>query len=375
MILTTATIILAISYAVLMYNWYKWWERIPEFDAGKSNMRVSVIIPAKDEEAALADCIRSVLAQDHRNLEILIVDDHSADKTSEIANSFAPQGVRLLRMADVKSQEGEVAYKKRAIEEGVRQSTGELIVTTDADCIHPSSWITAVVAAFEQSDSVMMTGPVLFQHDDSFFQRFQALDYSGMIGITGASVQMGMHNLANGANLAFLKSAFNDVDGYAGIDHKASGDDMLLIYKIARAFSGRVGFVKSKEAVVYTRPAYDLTEFFHQRLRWTSKSFSYQDRRITFILAAIYLLNVLLLVNLASYLMHPASISLIRLVLQAALMMLADYFFLRKMTHYFDCGDLMRSFLPSQLTHVLYIVIIGLAGNIIPYKWKGRKLR
>src|SRR6185437_2342894 len=74
----------------------------PRFD-GPDPPLVSAIIPAKDEEATLADCLASVVAQSYPNLEILIVDDRSTDRTAEIAREFAGRDprVRLLTVDDL----------------------------------------------------------------------------------------------------------------------------------------------------------------------------------------------------------------------------------------------------------------------------------
>ena len=257
----------------------------------------------------------------------------------------------------------------------MQNSTGEIIITTDADCEHERNWIDTIVREFEEKNWNMISAPVLFKHNNSLFQKFQALDFIGMIGITAASINAGMYNLANGANLAFRKRVFNSVNGYEGIDQKASGDDMLLIYKFAQIDAKKVAFLKSKDAVVYTQPASNLSDFIQQRLRWTSKSFSYQDQRITLILAFVYLTNVLLLINLFGGLIYGSTFLLGLFGLQFTFMSLVDFVFLSHACAYFNKKELLPSFLPSQVMHVLYIVVIGLLGNIVKYNWKGRKLR
>ncbi|MCB0503472.1 MAG: glycosyltransferase [Bacteroidetes bacterium] len=338
---------------------------------------ISVVIPARDEEQNIGKAIISILAQNYPEdqFEIVVVNDHSVDDTAKVVESFGRQNVRLLNLADIPLRKGEVAFKKRAIEEAVNISRGEIIVTTDADCEHHKNWLKTISSAFEESNANIISGPVLFHFNNSIFQRFQALDFLGMIGITAASLKVGMFNLANGANLAFRKSIFHEVSGYAGIDRQASGDDMLLIYKFSKVDAAKVLFLKSKEAVVYTRPAASLDEFVQQRLRWTSKSFGYQDHRITLILAFVYLVNVLLAVSLLAGIFLGKSSFVYCFILQFIMMSIVDFIFLRKVAAFFDRKTLLRVFIPSQFLHVVYIIVIGLLGNVVQYKWKGRKLK
>ncbi|MEZ5021977.1 MAG: glycosyltransferase [Chitinophagales bacterium] len=346
-------------------------------DSIKSQLFITVVIPAKDEVLNIGLAIESILAQNYPNelFEIIVVNDHSTDDTAKVVENFVQNNVRLINLEDIPLKTGEVAFKKRAIEEAIKISKGEIIVTTDADCQHHKNWLKTLSNAFDQKKANIISGPVLFNFNNSLFQRFQALDFLGMIGITAASIEVGMFNLANGANLAFRKAVFNEVGGYSGIDQQASGDDMLLIYKFSRVDASKVLFLKSKEAIVYTHPASNLNEFVQQRLRWTSKSFGYQDHRITLILAFVYLVNVLLIVSLFCGVLSWDINYIFCFMAQFALMSIVDFMFLNKVATFFERKTLLKVFVPSQFLHVIYIIIIGLLGNVIKYNWKGRKLK
>src|ERR1700741_4803978 len=110
------------------------------------------------------------------------------------------------------------------------------------------------------------------------------MDFLVLQGITGASVTKKIHSMCNGANLAYEKKIFYEVNGFAGIDHIASGDDMLLMHKIAKIYPGRIGYLKSTEAIVNTQPMATWPDFFNQRIRWASKATHYNDKRIFWVL-------------------------------------------------------------------------------------------
>lgn len=369
---------LAFGYAILIMYYYDGWESTNVSNTNKDlpPVKVSVIIPARNEEKNIGQLLDSILAQDYEKslLQIIVIDDNSEDETARIVKAYEDKGVQLFNLKELlPDYEQQNAYKKRAIEQAVIKASGELIVTTDADCVVPQTWISAIVSIYVEKKPRLITGPVSFSYNTTLFQKFQALDFISMIGITAASIQKGMFNLANGANLAYEKKAFLEVNGYSDIDQKASGDDMFLIYKIAANYKNEVAFLKNKDAIVTTRPNETLKEFVDQRFRWTSKSFSYQDKRITAILAGVYLYNLLILICFFAALFGLMEWKTWFNVLFSK--MAVDYIFLRKVSVFFGQRNLLRIFLISEVLHVFYIVIIGSLGNFIKSQWKGRTIK
>src|ERR1700719_941254 len=94
---------------------------------------VSVIVPARNEEASLGDCLHSLVAQSGVAFEIIVVDDHSTDRTREIAKSFP--GVRVLGAGPL--PEGWTG-KNNAVTAGAREARGQWLLFTDADTVHLS---------------------------------------------------------------------------------------------------------------------------------------------------------------------------------------------------------------------------------------------
>lgn len=377
--LLIAGISLTLFYVGLMYYYLKAWEDVPESQiaATENWPAVSVLIPVRNEAANIAQLIEDILAQDYPvdQLEIIVIDDHSTDNTASIVKGFSQKNVRLLDLEAILANAPEsAAYKKRAIEAGVQHAKGDWILTTDGDCRLGVFWVKSMVSAAWQQDAKLVTGPVLLAPYQSLFEQFQSLDFQGMIGITAASLHRGMYNLANGANLLYEKAAFLAVDGYKDIDQTPSGDDMLLVYKIAKAYHGSVAFVKNTNAIVATKPMASLDDFLQQRFRWTSKSRHYQDKRITAILGLVYLSVLMIPLNIiVGFFCCPM------LILIAGIQFFSksviDYIFLGKMAAWYRREELLKTFWSSQVMHIIYIVGVGTLGNILQYKWKGRKLK
>jgi cellulose synthase/poly-beta-1,6-N-acetylglucosamine synthase-like glycosyltransferase len=206
-------------------------------------------------------------------------------------------------------------------------------------------------------------------------------------GITGASVHKKFHSMCNGANLAYSKSAFNNVDGFAGIDTIASGDDMLLMHKIYKQNPDAVLFLRSKEVIVQTQPVKSIKEFLNQRIRWASKADKYDDKRIFVVLLLVYLFNCLLLVmpvvaifknikfNIGLY---PFSLVFSLLELWFFLLIVkivTELLFLFPVAKFFNKQSLLWLFPIMQPLHILYTVIAGWLGKFGSYKWKDRNVK
>src|SRR5690606_3283112 len=132
----------------------------------------------------IAACLQSLLAQNFpkENLEIIVVDDFSGDDTVEIVKQFGGQA-RLLKMSDQVDAPG-LSSKKAALTCAIKAAKGALIVTTDADIVAPPDWLRLLVSFYEKTGAKMIAAPVLFNEEKSVFEKFQSLDYAGMMSVT-----------------------------------------------------------------------------------------------------------------------------------------------------------------------------------------------
>lgn len=374
------TIILLAIYACLIFYYRHSWLQIPAFKQVTSSedmplTPISVIIPARNEEENMRDCLESVLNQSYPNnrFEVIVVDDFSTDGTAEIVKTFSGKNVRLISLSD-QLEEGEInSYKKKAIEVAIQNATGDLIITTDADCIASPKWLETIASFYQKNNSAFIAAPVIFYEEDSFLKIFQSLDFMTLQGITGASVHKKFHSMCNGANLAYEKKVFAEVNGFKDIDHIASGDDMLLMHKIFKKYPDRVHFLKSSKAVVRTKAAETLLEFFNQRIRWASKADKYSDKRITAVLFLVYFLNAwILFLGICS--MFNAAV-FTTFIIALIIKTIVELLFLYPVTKFFNKVKLLWWFPGAQPFHILYTVIAGWLGKFGSYKWKERKVK
>ena len=334
--------------------------------------KVTVLIAARNEEERIDHTITDILAQDYPKhlMEVIIVDDHSTDRTSEIILSYAAQGVKLLQLKEDKPLN---SYKKKAIAEAIRLSTGDLMVATDADCRMGPEWLSTIVGYYEAENPVMISSPVTYFEEKSLFELMQTLEFSYLIGIGAAFIGNGRASTCNGANLAYRKDTFYEVGGFTGIDDLASGDDELLLQKVAEKYPGKIGFLKSREAIVYTHAKHTLGEFLQQRRRWASKSVKYKDKKVVAMVVGIWLFNLSLLINalLGFYDVYFFKVFLVQFILK----FMFETVFLLPIMMFFKRPGLVTLLVLISPIHIIYFVYVGLMGNTRKYSWKGRLVR
>lgn len=373
MLLLTAILVLLFLYAVLIFFYWHGWLKLQEekITNGTFSTFISVIVAARNEEKNISTLLKALSEQTYPKefFEIIIVNDFSTDNTEQAVSHFFLNNLQLIRPPFSE----ETSSKKKAIESGVQKAKGKLLVITDADCVHGKNWLLAIHNYYLKNDAVFIAAPVKFSHNKSFLQIFQALDFLALQGITAASVSLNFHTMCNGANLAYTKQAFEEVNGFTGIDRVATGDDMLLMHKIWKRNMGKVLYLKSREAVVSTQPMLGWKSFFAQRKRWASKTFVFNDFRILAVLIFVYLFNLgFLLLIIASFFNSFYWQYVIGFWI---LKTLVEFPFIYSVAQFYEEQKLMRYFFFFQPLHIFSIVITGVLSQLGKYEWKGRKTK
>jgi cellulose synthase/poly-beta-1,6-N-acetylglucosamine synthase-like glycosyltransferase len=367
------TLIFLLFYAILISYYLNAWSKLDEYviSATVDNGMLSVIIPARNEEKNIANLLNALAQQTYpkKFFEVIVVDDFSEDATADIVRKFPLQNLTLIQ-PEISSQS---SSKKKAIEAGIKRAVGEFIITTDADCIPSKYWLEKINSFYVTTDAAFVAAPVKFLHDHSFLQLFQSLDFLTLQGITAASVGSDLHAMCNGANLAYKKEAFENVNGFKGIDNVATGDDMLLMHKIRRKYPGKIFYLKSKEAITYTQPMLSWKEFLMQRKRWASKTLVYDDYKIVAVLAFVYLLNCLFIALIIASLFHAfywwfvLGFWLAKTIIELP--------FIQAVAKFYEERTIIKYLFLFQPLHIMYTVFIGITSQLGKYEWKGRKTK
>lgn len=334
---------------------------------------ISIVIPVRNEEDFIAALLIDIQKQTYpaNLIDVIVVDDDSTDGTVEVIKKLNFQNVRVLSLhidAEI------VAYKKKAITLGVENSNAELIITTDGDCRVGENWISTIVDFYLTHNVKLISSPVSFHNENNWFEKIQILEFQYLIGAAGACIKNGMPNTCNGANLAYTREVFKEANGYEGLDEIASGDDEMFLQKISKLYPTGVGFLKSKEAIVYTYAKSYFSEFLQQRKRWASKTSKYINTKVSVMVVCIFLYNLSLVLSLPFMFTHPEIRNYV--FISISLKLIFDGVFFLQTLYFFNKIKLFPYVLLVEFFYSFYIVFIGIWGSSrTSYIWKNRKVK
>ncbi|WP_161947704.1 glycosyltransferase [Rufibacter ruber] len=374
MILQLLSLLVVLAYGVCLVVCWISWRRIPTVETGQDVPTVffSVIIPVRNEATHIVQLLGDLERQQYpaSAFEVIVVDDHSEDDTVRQVEQFQQQTQLRLSVLNLASFPG-VRQKKGAVEAGIKAAKGEWIACTDGDCrLHPS-WLALLNQLKQRENPKIICGPVALSPCQNLFQNLQALEFSALIGVGAATLQMGRPTMCNGANLAYEKDAFYGVNGFKGNEHVPSGDDEFLLHKIQQKYPKRAVFLKAENAVVKTAPASRLSQFIHQRVRWASKWQHYEAWGPKVLAVLVAGANLLLWF---AFFMAVANIWSWWFFALCLLVKLGpDLLLFSSVLPFFQKNRLFSLIPLLQVVYVPYVLYTALSGLKGRYRWKGRE--
>ena len=217
--------------------------------------RVSIIVPAYNEEKVVARTIEALVEADYPNKEIIIVDDGSQDNTFEVASRFAGRGLKVVHRPN--------GGKFAALNTGIAVSTGEIIITVDADSMIGRAAIAEIVKGFEDPEVAGVAGNLKVFNRDKLITKLQALEYITQIQVVRRAFEnFGSLTVASGAFSAFRKTALEEAGGY---DPDYLLEDFDITIKLLKSHQILHG---NNEAVCYTEAPETMRDIYKQRLSW-----------------------------------------------------------------------------------------------------------
>ena len=248
---------------------------------------VSVIIAARNEEKNIGSVLDDLLMQDypHDKLVITVVDDFSEDGTVSVVRKFAARDDRVL-LREARLSKSPYTHKKKAIHEGILSTDSEIIMTVDADCRVHSGWVCGMVGHFTPGID-LAAGEVIVE-GGGILGWIEALEFTSIQMMAAGLMNISLPVTCNGANLAYRRSAFERVGGFEGIGSMVSGDDDLLMQKIAAGRASSVIYTDSAKTKVHVKAHRTVRGFLEQRTRWASKIAGYPSRLAIVVLSIIF---------------------------------------------------------------------------------------
>ena len=334
----------------------------------------SVLIAARNEAAALPH----LLAALHRQtlpphlFEVLIADDHSTDDTAALVRAAARSAPFNLRLISLPPG---ATGKKAALAAAEAQAQAPWVVCTDADCRPGPGWLAAYAGLLATQPALhFVSGPVRLTPGGAWFDGLLGLEFAGLVGVGAGCIARGRPTMCNGANLAYRRTTFHEVGGYADNAGLASGDDEFLLHKIHERHPTGVRFLLQAEAVVDTPAPATLRALLRQRVRWASKFVHYRPaapRQLALLVVGANL-SLALGAGLASA--WPALGPWV--AASWVLKLGADAWLLWPTLGVLRRCRWLGWLLPLQLLYAPYALAVGLAGQRRQgYCWKGRQVR
>ena len=360
-VLYTILLIYCLAIIALIYGFTK----VNSFDylGLKPKTKFSIIIPFRNEAENLPKLLDrfSKLNYPADFFEVILVDDDSNFKFQIPDSKFQISIIDNIRVSN--------SPKKDAISTAMQVVKNDWIITTDADCTVNENWLSALDNYIQLHNVSMIAGAVSYHCKNSFLHHFQQLDLASLQGATIGSFGLKKGFMCNGANFAYTKSFFQKLNGFDGNDGIASGDDVFLLQKAMARFPEKVHYLKSRNHIVFTKPLDDWKSLFHQRVRWASKTSSYQSRFGIGLGLVVFGGNLSWVAGCGLWVVGLTP--LLNIVLLFLLKFSVDFVLINKTNGFLK--NKTRFFLTSSLLYPFFSVSVALYSLFGKYEWKGRQ--
>lgn len=326
---------------------------------------VSIIVAARNEEQYIESCLNSLtqLEYPREKLEIIVVNDRSTDRTSEIIEPFAER-YPFIKMFSTRQEEGNLRGKTNAVAHGISVSSGEILMFTDADCTVPRKWVQETVQYFDEKTGVVGGFTVL--NANRMFEGIQNLDWIFLFGLASATAGWKIPLTVIGNNLSVRRSAYDATGGYEKIPFSVT-EDYSLVQSILKHTGLEVRFPLNPETVVLSSACRTWKQLYRQKQRWGVGG-------LDMVLRGIIIMSIGWLVKLA-LIIGIFSVSLPVWFTALACKLFMDVRFLWKPLKRFGSASPLKYFLFFELYFTVYVLIIPFIAMFSKkIVWKERSL-
>lgn len=347
----------------------------------KSNTKISVIIPVRNEAENIKNLLEDLEKQTYPKalFEVIVADDSSTDDTLKIVKEFKEKSFINLIINELGDIERNSSPKKRAINSSIQLAQGELITTTDGDCRVKPEWLETIANFYEENHAFLISAPVTFETancqlwTEKLWHTFQTIEFASLVGSGACAMSIKQPNMCSGANLTYKKEVFFEVNGFAGNEDLASGDDEFLMHKVANKYPEKVQFLKSEKAIVETQIQPTIRAFYQQRKRWASKWKYYEKKSISALAVFIFLANFSILLSIIC--LGFGWINFQEFLVLIFFKFSAEFVFLALILRFLGRFKLILWIPIIQIIYPFYVIFFGLSAQRKGYEWKGRELK
>jgi len=349
-------------------------EKLPVFTSEElpEKTKFSIVIPFRNETENLQGLLESLqkIKYPSHLFEVIFVDDASEDNSVETIKQILEQNTGLEHFQIIKNERHSASPKKDAITAAIAISKYDWILTTDADCTLPPTWLKAYDSFIQTNRTTLVAGPIVYKANTSIVEQFQKFDGLSLQLVTMGSFGLQNPILCNGANLAYRKEAFYSVQGFSENNHIASGDDIFILEKILKTAPKEVHFLKYEGAIVETQTQHNWAKLIDQRIRWTSKTAKQKSHISKPLGLVVFANNFLILAGLLYCFIRPDFYPYYLTFFASKVLL--DFYAIKMSNTFFKSKINVAAFLLSTCSYPIVTVIVVLGSLRGTYSWKGR---
>jgi cellulose synthase/poly-beta-1,6-N-acetylglucosamine synthase-like glycosyltransferase len=323
--------------------------------------QATIIVAARNEEKNIYNCLVSLnnLTYPKENLEIIIVDDFSEDRTGNIIDEFIKDKPQFKKITPDKNSL--LKGKVNAVASAVKIASGEIILLTDADCEVTGTWAVTLASHYNK-DVGVVNGFTIINHNN-MFSAIQGIDLVFLLSAASGTINLEYPVSSIGNNMSFRKEAYLEIGGYENLPFSVT-EDFVLLHGISGLKKYKIIYPLLKESLVISKPCAGLKELISQKKRWGRGG-------VIAPVGGFLIMGVAFISNLL-VLLSPLFFSPVWLYL-AVLKIIIDYLFLYPVYKVLGIKNQLKYFVFFQVYFILYTTILPL---ILVFSrrisWKGR---
>ena len=324
---------------------------------------ISIIVAARDEEENILDCLESLnnLIYPEDKIEIIIADDQSTDSTGMIIDDFIKDKTKFKKIIPDKKF-GNLRGKALAIANALEHSNGEVILTTDADCMVSPTWA-KTLASYYTEDVAIVCG-FTDQLEYNAFAWMQSVDFIYLLSIASGAMNLGKPLSCIGNNMSYRRSVYDEVGGYESMPFSVT-EDFTLLMTIHALRKYKIIYSVDAGGMVTSKPCANAKFLYRQKKRWGVGGLD-SDLINFMVLVSGFLAHL-------GILLTPFFFSTTALVL-VLFKFFTDYFFLAPIYKELKLKLKLKYFVTFELYFLTYVLLLPLlllfSRKVV---WKGRK--
>ncbi|MFH1195313.1 MAG: glycosyltransferase [bacterium] len=325
----------------------------------------TILVAARNEENNIVDCLNSLekLQYPEGKLEIIIINDHSTDRTGELIGGFIKDKPKFKTIIPQKGI-GSLKGKANAIANGLEIASGEIILTTDADCTVSPTWA-KTIASYYQQDVALVCG-YTDQFAPNAFHGMQSIDFIYLLAVAAGAMNLGKPLSAIGNNMSYRKSVYKEVGGYEKLPFSVT-EDFALLMAMHGLKKYKIIYPLDSGGMVTSKACPDLKSLFWQKKRWGVGGLD-SDLIGFSVMAWGFVAHICMLLTPFFFSMNAIYMILFKFFV--------DYFFMFFVYQKLKLKLRFLHFLAFEIYFIIYVLVlpiaVGLNRNV---KWKGREFK